>query len=272
VAAPIAFAVAGDIHGDHRALIAVLEGWIEAAGQPLAFVLQVGDFEPIRDERDLQSVAGPPARRKLGDFHEVVAGRLRYPAEVIFVGGNHEPYGWLEAFPAGGELLPGITYLGRAGRVERAGLRIAGLSGILSLKRYGQPIPADWLARRGTLKEPTYFRESEFERLLASGPADILLTHDWPSGMAGPYGNTQSRVLLQTLRPRYHFAGHIHRPLRKTVTHPDGTTTEFVALNHVGLGPRAVLFLGWDGSELRELGWDDPGPTTGDRRRATDER
>ncbi len=46
---PIYFAAAGDIHGDHAALIQRLEQLQERLGSPLAFVLQVGDFEPVRD-------------------------------------------------------------------------------------------------------------------------------------------------------------------------------------------------------------------------------
>lgn len=256
---PLTVAVAGDVHGNHRALIERLTAWNRAnQTRPLALVLQVGDFEPHRDEADLAAIPGSAARRALGDFPEVVAGRLQYPAELLFIGGNREPWGWLEEFRAGGTLLPGITFLGRAGRAERHGLRIAALSGIHSPTRYDHPLPADWLARKGTLKEPSYFRRPEVEWLRNSGPADILLTHDWPRGLIGPFGNPQSRALLETLRPQYHVAGHMHRSTRQTVAHPDGSTSEFVALNQVGMGRRGVLFLEWNGARLREIGWDEP--------------
>lgn len=245
----IYFAAAGDIHGDHALLVACLDAAIERLGQPLAFVVQVGDFEPIRDEADLATVAGPPHRRKLGSFHRVLSGDLRYPAEVLFIGGNHEPYGWLEQYPTGGELVPGIVYLGRAEVVERHGLRIAGLSGIHSPTRYRDPLPPDWAESAATLKEPTYFRQPDVDRLRRVGLVDILLTHDWPSEHFGPFGNPQSRALMETLRPRLHLTGHMHRPARKSLTHPDGRTTLLLGLHHLGFGHDLFLF-SWDGRKM----------------------
>ena len=251
--APLYFAAAGDIHGDHEQLVARLHEVMEGLAEPLAFVLQVGDFEPVRDEADLAFMTGPDHRRQLGSFHRVLSGELRYPAEVLFIGGNHEPYGWLEQFPEGAELVPGIYYLGRAGAVERAGLRIAGLTGIHSPKRYELPIPDDWRRFKTKLKEPTYFRRPDVERLLRTGPVDILLTHDWPAGHFGPFGNPQSRLLLDTLQPRLHLTGHMHRPTRKRVDHASGRETQVLALNHVGAGRDDVVLFKWDGKVLEEV-------------------
>ncbi|MDQ4075347.1 MAG: metallophosphoesterase [Chloroflexota bacterium] len=251
--APIYFAAVGDIHGDHVLLVERLDEVIGELGRPLDFVLQVGDFEPTRDEADLATIAGPESRRKLGSFHRVLSGELHYPSEVIFIGGNHEPYGWLEEFPEGGEMVPGIYYMGRAGVIERAGLRIAGLTGIHSPKRYELPIPEEWSHRKTLLKEPTYFREPHVERLLAEEPVDILLTHDWPSSHFGPFGNPQSRMLLNTLQPYLHFVGHMHRPARKRVVHDSGRETRIIALNHVGFGKGDIVVFRWDGEELEEV-------------------
>ncbi len=249
----IIFAAAGDIHGNHLRLIERLEKATAGLDMPLAFILQVGDFEPVRDEADLATIAGPDERRRLGDFYLVLGGELRYPSEVLFIGGNHEPYGWLETLRDGGEVAPSIRYLGRAGVVERHGLRIAGLSGIHSPKRYGLPIPRGWTEKKETLKEPTYFRQPEVERLLAERAVDILLTHDWPSGTLGPFGNPQSRALLEALHPRLHLAGHMHRPARKTIGHPGGRETLLIGLNHIGLGAGDLVLFRWDGQTIQEL-------------------
>lgn len=249
---PIFFAAAGDIHGDHAGLIARLDEASAGLGAPLAFVLQVGDFEPVRDERDLLTMAGPERRRQLGSFHRVLSGELRYPAEVIFIGGNHEPYGWLEELAEGGEIAPGIVYAGRAGIIERAGLRIAALSGIHSPTRYELPLPEGWRERKTLLKEPTYFRRPHVETLRRAEAVDILLTHDWPSGHFGPFGNPPTRALLDTLQPRLHLVGHMHRPTRKRVHHEGGRTSEVIALNHVGFGRGDIVLWEWDGSTLRE--------------------
>ncbi len=157
------------------------------------------------------------------------------------------------ALADGGEVAPGIRYLGRAGIVERHGLRIAGLSGIHSPKRYELPIPARWEAYRTLLKEPTYFRKADVERLLAAPTIDILLTHDWPAGHFGPFGNPQGRALLDTLRPRLHLVGHMHRPARKRIAHNDGGETLLLALDQVGAGKGAVRLFEWDGVAIREV-------------------
>lgn len=235
------FAVAGDVHGHHATLIERLNQVGRGLDGPLAFVLQVGDFEPIRDERDLETMPPHKHRRGIGDFHHVLSGALQYPAEVLFIGGNHEPYGWLNEFPEGGEVAPGICYVGRANVVERRGLRIAGLSGIHSPKRYEVPLVADWPSKKGRFKEPTYFRRPEVERLLAEAPVDVLMTHDWPQSYFGFFGNPQARALVEALRPQLHIAGHMHRATRQRVTHADGRKSLVVGLNHVGWGAGDVL-------------------------------
>ena len=67
------FAVAGDIHGQYRALARHLAEVRAELGE-LDFVLAVGDAEPNRDEADAAGVAGPEKYRILGEFPE---GRLR---------------------------------------------------------------------------------------------------------------------------------------------------------------------------------------------------
>lgn len=49
---------------------------------------------------------------------------------TIFVGGNHEASNHLQELAYGGWVAPNIYYLGYAGVVNVAGLRIGGLSGI----------------------------------------------------------------------------------------------------------------------------------------------
>lgn len=250
---PFYFAAAGDIHGHHALLIQRLNEVTRGLSVPLAFILQVGDFEPIRDESDLAKMPPHSNRRGIGDFHHVLSGDLRYPAEVLFIGGNHEPYVWLQTMPQGGDIAPAIHYMGRANLVERRGLRIAGLSGIHSPKRYDLEIPEAWQERKGTRKEPTYFRKPEVERLLAEAPVDILLTHEWPQGLFGYFGNTYARALTNTLRPRLHLAGHMHTSKRKVLTHDDGSETLVIGLNHVGYGAGDVLLFRWDGTHIEEI-------------------
>ena len=93
---PVIFAAVGDVHGSHREMVRQVQ---ELAGEldvRPELVLQVGDFEPHRHLDDVESMAAPSRHRSLGDFPDFVAGRERYPWPVVFIGGNHEPYGFLD--------------------------------------------------------------------------------------------------------------------------------------------------------------------------------
>src|SRR5690242_2689007 len=107
------FAGVGDVHGEHHRMIERLARWEDASGLRLGFVLQVGDFEPHRHAEDLATKTGPAKYRRLGDFPDFASGRAKFPWPVYAIGGNHEPYGWLDEMPHGGALAPNCTYLGR---------------------------------------------------------------------------------------------------------------------------------------------------------------
>lgn len=85
------FAVVGDVHGDHWAMIRLLNGWEKSRRKSLDFVLQVGDFEPHRSESDLATMAAPAKYRNLGDFPIFARGEAQFPWPLCFIGGNHEP-------------------------------------------------------------------------------------------------------------------------------------------------------------------------------------
>src|SRR4051812_8410833 len=98
------FAVVGDVHGQVDALVVLLRRFEAAHATTLDFVLQVGDLEPHRDAADVATMSAPIRHKKAGDFPRYWKGEARLPWEVIFIGGNHEPYGWLEEFQDGGTL------------------------------------------------------------------------------------------------------------------------------------------------------------------------
>ena len=97
-------------------------------------LLCCGDFQAVRSEADMESMACPQRFRAMQDFAAYYAGRKRAPLLTLFVGGNHESGVHLAELPLGGWVAPNIYYLGSAGAVRLRGLRIAGLSGIF--KRY----------------------------------------------------------------------------------------------------------------------------------------
>jgi len=54
----IFFAAVGDVHGNMHSMVRDLKAWEKKHNHQLAFVLQVGDFEPQRDEADLVTTPG----------------------------------------------------------------------------------------------------------------------------------------------------------------------------------------------------------------------
>jgi lariat debranching enzyme len=259
------FAVAGDVHGAFDALHVLLRRFEEERGEKLDFVLQVGDLEPHRDKADVATMSAPVRNKKAGDFPRYFRGERKLERELIFIGGNHEPYGWLEEFQDGGVLAPNLTYLGRAGAVERKGLRIAGLSGI----HHGRWSKEESRAPREELeggslgwKQATWITREDERRALALGRADILLLHEWPEGLLpedeelrpvglledDDLGSPEGKLAIETLRPKLVFCGHMHVRFSGTIA---GAPVQ--ALANVAAGRSSLAFVRWDGSKLEVL-------------------
>eukprot|EP00419_Tripos_fusus_P022021 CAMPEP_0172721510 /NCGR_PEP_ID=MMETSP1074-20121228/79228_1 /TAXON_ID=2916 /ORGANISM="Ceratium fusus, Strain PA161109" /LENGTH=405 /DNA_ID=CAMNT_0013547265 /DNA_START=58 /DNA_END=1275 /DNA_ORIENTATION=+ len=161
------FAVVGDVHGQFSSMVALVQRWESLHRLRIDFVLQVGDLEPHRDEADLSTMAAPSKHRMLGDFPRVLAGEIQLPWPVYFIGGNHEPYGWLEEHPHGFQLCHNLHYLGRAG-VQRIGpLRIAALSGVHRVETYAaeRPMLPEWQRQRTHANGEGYHSRSKGRRI-----------------------------------------------------------------------------------------------------------
>ena len=225
-------AALGDVHGQWReatALLGTACASAEIAPGNLAAVFQVGDAEPQRDEDEAATVSGPAKYRKLGDFDEVGSGEIVVPAPLYFIAGNHEPFGALDAdgglVEGGGQWGPNVTYLGRGGLLEIAGLRVGFLSGIYGEGTFRRA--QEGVLRFRTGKHATHYLPCELEivRSAMAGGVDVLLTHDWPSGIAedshfGPVGDERVRVLIEDCQPILSLHGHMHRPASTVI----GTT------------------------------------------------
>ena len=110
--------------------------WQEEHQTQIDLILCVGDFQTLRGEIDMRAMACPAKYQQVGDYPAYHVGEKSFPAEVVFIGGNHEAYNWLETMPTGGRLGPQCYYLGRWGVIERLGLRIGGLTGNYSPRAY----------------------------------------------------------------------------------------------------------------------------------------
>jgi lariat debranching enzyme len=246
------FAAVGDVHGEMKKMVRLVQRTVAEAGleldeaaaaaaaagatagaaaaaaaaSPLEFVLQVGDFEPNRDAADLASMASPEKHRHLGDYHEFDRGQETFPWPLYFIGGNHEPYGYLDQHLDGAQLIPNCTYLGRVGSAELGGgLRVAGISGIFSPSRFDKPRPSYRVIASNSVKQYTYYNQDDIAKAralvdaaAAAPPIDVFLCHDWPSGLPKPAatgraieGSTHLRNLIERLRPRLVLCGHEHQ-------------------------------------------------------------
>lgn len=227
-------AVYGDIHGhwlDLQESVSRLH-----ARSPLDLVLQCGDAQPFRDEADLEYMNCPKKYRELGDFWAFHSGETQFPVPLIFIGGNHEPWLFLDGHRDGGALAENVEFFGRVGLRNVDGLRIAGVSGVYSPKYFAElhPAPPYPVSQR---KQATYYNQDDIERALGFGHVDILLLHDWPDLMNsardatwptrwGHVGCKHLSRIVEALRPRWVFCGHMHHPVRHRVGH-----TEIIGLS-----------------------------------------
>ncbi len=201
--------VFGDAHGKQNELYA------RAQELGADTILQVGDFETIRKEEDLKFFPAPPRFRKVKDFKDFYQ-RGSVPIKTFFIGGNHEAFNVLEPFPNGGQILENLYYLGRVGVVEIDGLKIGGISGIYSGKKFhGQRKP------ELNSSDRRYFTLEDFHKI-ADMKLDVLLMHDWifrsKFGDDGEITVESSRPeieeCIRKASPRYVFCGHVHYSYR----------------------------------------------------------
>lgn len=245
------FAAAGDVHGHLYAMTRMLQAWESRNGHQLAFVLQVGDFEPHRDETDVATMDAPSKYRKVGDFPDFYTRRAVFPWPVWFIGGNHEPYGFLDRSPQGATIAPNCHYLGRVGAVELAGLKVVGVSGIYRQEQFTIKRPDVSQLGHTSNKEYIGFTEEEIDRALELKSADILLLHEWPSGIVHPshagdfygeVGNEYARMLVEYLAPRLVLCGHLHKRYRTRISLATNILTDICCLANVQQGKDAIAF------------------------------
>ncbi|MCL1917280.1 MAG: metallophosphoesterase [Peptococcaceae bacterium] len=213
-------AALGDIHGQwQEAMILVEWACVEAGivSSDLAAIFQVGDAEALRCEAEITQVPGPSKYRKLGDFPHVLDGTIIIPAPLFFIAGNHEPFAALDADGGlvvnNGRWGDNVTYLGRAGVVIAAGLRVGFLSGIWSQKMSG--LNSKVQKREG--RTAAHYTEAELTITLEAakqGRYDVLITHDWPAGLTTeqgcPVGDANVRKLIETTQATLSLHGHLH--------------------------------------------------------------
>lgn len=167
-------------------------------------------------------------------------------------------------------MAPNIYYLGYAGVINIAGVRIGGISGIYKSQDYMKGRFEKSPYNDSTKRSVYHIRNVDVFRLKQlSNELDIFLSHDWPSGIwehgnknqlikfkpffkyvpkfshkyillfiycrtdmeTGKLGSPPGEELLNHLKPKYWFAAHLHCKFAAVVNHNDQQKTKFLALD-----------------------------------------
>ena len=172
----------------------------------------------------------------LGDFGysysrrflaEVSAASLTNQVPVLFVDGNHENFKRLHSFPIGPDgtrqVADNVWHLPRGFRWSWDGLRFLAMGGAHSVDRPYRVPGVSWWADEAITEE-------QVARAAAGDHADVLISHDCPSGVVIPgiddrrtpppfppleimRSNEHRQVLrkvVQAARPSWIWHGHYH--------------------------------------------------------------
>ncbi|XP_012272513.1 lariat debranching enzyme [Orussus abietinus] len=247
-------AIEGCAHGELDRIYGAIAEVEKNDGKKVDLLICCGDFQSTRNLSDLECMAVPKKYRTMCSFYKYYSGEKVAPVLTLFIGGNHEASNYLQELPYGGWVAPNIYYLGYAGVVSIAGVRIAALSGIYKGNDYLQGHHEFPPYSRDTIRSVYHVRNLEVFRLKQlSGNIDIFLSHDWPRGItqygdemellkrkffltsdvkANVLGSPPNMELLKLHYPSYWFSAHLHCKFAALVPEEGGTrATKFLALD-----------------------------------------
>ncbi|CAA2993950.1 lariat debranching enzyme [Olea europaea subsp. europaea] len=247
-------AVEGCMHGDLDNVYATLLHLQEVENMKIDLLICCGDFQAVRNEKDLESLNVPPKYRSMNSFWKYYSGEKVAPIPTIFIGGNHEASNYLWELYYGGWVAPQIYFLGFAGVVKFGNVRIGGLSGIYKRHHYYSGHYEKVPYNEQEIRSIYHVREYDVHKLMqVEEPIDIFLSHDWPVGITdygnlknllhqkpffeeeileGTLGSQPAAELLGKLRPSYWFSAHLHCKFSALVQHREGgPSTKFLALD-----------------------------------------
>ena len=247
-------AIEGCAHGELDKIYESIEYIENHENIKIDLLICCGDFQSVRNYADMVSMAVPPKYQEMKDFCHYYTGQKKAPVLTLFIGGNHEAANYLWELPYGGWVAENIFYLGYAGVVNFAGFRIGGLSGIYKNRDYYKGHFESPPFNEDTKRSFYHVRSIDVARLklLVDEPIDIFLSHDWPKNIYNhgdaeqlmrfkPFlrneiknnilGSDAAEDVLNTLKPKYWFSGHMHAKFSAIVEHETGETTKFLALD-----------------------------------------
>lgn len=157
----------GDLHCDTAAAFAVIARAVEMHAD---VILQLGDF-------------GFWPRTEFGrKFLRKVEARLaQCDLQLWWIDGNHSDHNALQTREVGGDgrrqVSEHVFHLPRGHRWTWGTATWVAAGGAVSLDRYGRAEGVSWFQGEG-------LSESEVDSIIADGPADVVVSHDAPWGVA----------------------------------------------------------------------------------------
>jgi len=247
-------AIEGCAHGDLDNIYATLQHLEESENIKIDLLICCGDFQAVRNENDLESMACPVKYRTMNTFWKYYSGEEIAPVPTIFVGGNHEASNYLWELYYGGWVAPRIFFMGFAGVIWFGNIRIGGLSGIFKSRNYYSGHYERAPYNNSDIRSIYHVREYDVHKLMQiEEPLDVFISHDWPRGITD-FGNSEQLLrhkpffeneiksktlgsqpaeeLLKKLKPSYWFSAHLHTKFAAVVQHGEnGPITKFLALD-----------------------------------------
>lgn len=94
-------AIEGCCHGELDKIYSTIEFLEKENNLKIDLLLICGDFQSVRNEKDLESMAVPEKYRSMCSFWKYYAGITKAPVLTVFIGGNHEASSYLKELPYG---------------------------------------------------------------------------------------------------------------------------------------------------------------------------
>ena len=248
IARPGRVLVAGDWHGNARwAQHVIREAKVLLADEERPAILHLGDFGIW------------PGVDGVLYLNRVVGACLEYGVDLRFIDGNHEDFTQLEDLRIREGQL--VNWLPRGYRWTWHDRTWLALGGGVSLDRACRTEGLDWWPQEEISDE-------QEAAVIADGHADVLISHDRPSGVIHTFPDRPSwwdqrdvdrseqhekrmQRIVDAVQPSYVIHGHLHRSYQRTCD--------------FGYGPVQVTGLDRDGQELnyalldtRTMAWDTP--------------
>ena len=94
-------AIEGCCHGELDKIYATIEHLENENQIKVDLLIICGDFQSVRNEKDLESMAVPEKYRDMCSFWKYYAGIKKAHVLTLFIGGNHEASNYLSELPYG---------------------------------------------------------------------------------------------------------------------------------------------------------------------------